>query len=99
MTAFSLKQPSLKSATLGSHSRSTYAQRQGEGSTLKAYENVQREGEPTQSVCVRFEKIANSINSAGDFRSHISMIEQVSNLLMSCLASSTHLLAGFKYCK
>ena len=38
-------------------------------------------------------KIANSVD---DFSPHISMIKQVSNLLTSCLESSTYLLAGFK---
>ena len=32
---------------------------------------------------------------ADDFIPHISMIKQVSNILISCLASSTHFLAGF----
>ena len=42
---------------------------------------------------VRYKKIANNV---GNFSPHISMIKQVSNLLISCLASSAYLLAGFK---
>ena len=38
-------------------------------------------------------KIANSV---GDFSPRISMIKEVSNLLISCAASSTHLPARFK---
>ena len=35
-------------------------------------------------------------NCADDCNPHVSMVKQVSNILISCLASSTHLLAGFK---
>ena len=67
----------------------------GGGGTLKAYENVQGEGGHMLHMpsVHMLQKIANSV---GDFSPHISMITQVSNLLISCLASSTHLSAGFK---
>ena len=39
-------------------------------------------------------KIANGV---GNFSPHINTIKQVSNLLISCLASSTHLLEGSKF--
>ena len=64
----------------------------GRGGTLKACLNVQGKADRGK-VHERYEKTANSV---GAFSPHISMIKQVSNLRISCLASSTHLLAGFK---
>ena len=64
----------------------------GEGGYPKVYENVQVDGGGDKAY-VRYKKITNGVD---DFSSHISMIKQVSNLLISCLASSTHPLAGFK---
>ena len=75
---------------MGSFKKYVRSERGGrEGGTLKAYENVKGEGvEAKRTYAV---KIA---NSACDFSHHIGMIKQVSNLLISWLASSTHLLAG-----
>ena len=62
------------------------------GGTLKGYKNVQGEGGRGQAY-VRYKKTANSF---GDLSPNTTKIKQVSNALISCLASSTHLLAGFK---
>ena len=56
---------------------------------LKAHENIQGEGGRGKAY-VHYKKIVDSVI---DFRPHI---KHVSNLLISCLASNTHLLAGFK---
>ena len=72
------------------HSKSTYAPKRAEG-RMKTYKG--RGGGGRGKAYVRYKKIA---ISTGNFSPHIIMIKQVSNLLVSCLASSTHLLAGFK---
>ena len=57
---------------------------EGKGGTLKEYENVKGERGSRGKAYVRY------------FSLHISMIKHVSNLSISCLAGSTHLLAAFK---
>ena len=75
------------------HLKSTYTPRWGSSSTLKSNENAQGEEEVEAKHTYTIKKFANSV---GDFNPHITMIKQVYNLLISCMASSTHLLAGFE---
>ena len=66
-----------------------YAPKGGGGGPLNAHENIEGEGGRGKAY-VHYKKIVDSVI---DFSPHI---KHVSNLLISCLASNTHLLAGFK---
>ena len=56
----------------------------GEGGTLKAYENPQEEGGRGKAN-IHYKTIANGV---GDISPYSSLIKEVPNLLIFCLASS-----------